>query len=41
MAGMPVITWIIIDQDAKTMTIQSERETVDMVYDLSEEETAY
>lgn len=31
---------IIIDQDAKTMTIQSERETVDMVYDLSEEETA-
>lgn len=31
---------IIIDQDAKTMTIQSERETVDMVYDLSDEETA-
>ena len=31
---------IIIDQDAKTMTIQSERETVDMVYDLSGEETA-
>lgn len=31
---------IIIDQKAKTMTIQSERETVDMVYDLSDEETA-
>ena len=31
---------IIIDQNAQTMTIQSERETVDMVYDLSGEETA-
>lgn len=31
---------IIIDQNAQTMTIQSEREAVDMVYDLSDEETA-
>lgn len=31
---------IIIDPEAKTMTIQSENETVDMVYDLSDEETA-
>lgn len=31
---------IIIDQEAKTMTVQSEQETVDMVYDLSDEEAA-
>lgn len=31
---------IIIDQEAKTMTVQSEQETVDMVYDLSDKEAA-
>mgnify|MGYP007065997546 CR=1 FL=1 len=40
MAGMSCLPRLIVDKEARTLTVQSEKVTADLVYDLTEEETA-